>query len=140
MNIFEEIKKLEIEKAWYQKSKSKSMFDDNFFGQIEELMEQIWEMFQDIIIKKFKTEYTSLWNYEAKIKINDPDNFLNKLITIRLTYKKNDIKFWYIHPEILSDEKWQKTRIYKLWKFPIDEHKKIIDNITKKLIETIEEF
>jgi len=137
MNVFQEIKDLEFEK---NKIRSKSMFDDDFFGQIDELMEQIGDIFRNKIITEYKTEYTSLWNYEAKIKINDDDKSIFKLINIKLTYKKNDIKFWYIHPQIISDEKWKKTVTHKLWKFKIDEHKKIIKNIFEKLVEVIEEY
>ena len=137
MNVFDEIKQLEKEK---NSIKSKSMFDDDFFGQLDNLLESLEKLVSDKIIPKYKIEYTSFWNYEAKIKVNDTEKFLNKLITIKLTYKKNDIKFWYIHPEILSDEKWQKTITHKLWKFKIDEHKIILDLIIEKMIEVIEEY
>jgi len=57
MNVFQEIKDLEFEK---NKIRSKSMFDDDFFGQIDELMEQIGDIFRNKIITEYKTEYTSL--------------------------------------------------------------------------------
>jgi len=137
MNVFQEIKELEIEN---NKIRSKSMFNDDFFGQIESLVEQMQDIIQKKKIPNYTVEYTSYWNNDAKIKINDENLSIFKLIHIKLTYKKNDIKFWYIHPEILSDEKWQKTKTYKLWKFKIDEHKQILDSIFEKLIEVIEEY
>lgn len=137
MNVFQEIKDIEIEK---NKIRSKSMFNDDFFGQIKTLIEEMENKIQEKIIPNYNVEYTSYWNNDAKIKINDKDQSIFKLIHIKLTYKKNDVKFWYTHPEILSDEKWQKTITYKLWKFKIDEHKIIIDSLIEKTIEVIEEF
>jgi hypothetical protein len=116
------------------------MFDDDFFGQLDEIISWLEKKVTEKIIPNYCIEYTAYWNYEAKIKINDTEKFLNKLITVRLLYKKNDIKFWYINPEILSDEKWQKTITYKLWKFKIDEHKIILDLIIKKMIDVIDEY
>ena len=137
MNVFQEIKDLEFEN---NKIRSKSMFNDDFFGQIKTLVEHMQDMIQEQIIPNYKIEYTSYWNNDAKIKINDKDQSIFKLIHIKLTYKKNDIKFWYIHPEILSGEKSQKTVTHKLWKFKIDEHKKVIDSILERLVEVIEEY
>ena len=137
MSVYDEIKLLEEEK---KKIRSKSMFDDDFFGQIETLIEEIEEIVSKEIISNYWIEYTSYSNNSAKIKVNDKQKSIFKLINIKLTYRKSDIKFWYIHPEILSDEKWQKTVTYKLWKFKIDEHKKILNSILEKLIEVIEEY
>ena len=137
MNVFEEIKLLEKEK---NKIRSKSMFDDDFFGQIDTLIEEIEKLVYKNIIPNYQVEYTSYSSKSAKIKINDNNQSILKLINIKLTYKKNDIKFWYIHPEILSDQKWQKTIIHKLWKLRIDEHEKILNSILETLVEVIEEY
>jgi hypothetical protein len=56
MNVFDEIKQLEKEK---NSIKSKSMFDDDFFGQLDNLLESIEELVSDKIIPKYKIEYTS---------------------------------------------------------------------------------
>lgn len=137
MNVYDEIKQLELEK---NSIKSKSMFDWDFFAEIDFLMEEIEIAFKDKIITKYQTEYTSVWNYEAKIKISDSKKWILKLINCKFNYKKNDIRFWYINLEILSDAKWQKTITHKLWKFPILEHEKIVEKLIEKLIEVIEEY
>ncbi len=137
MNIFQEIKELEAEK---KKIRSKSMFDDDFFGQLDDILEQIEKLVSEKIIPNYKIEYTSYSNNSAKIKVTDKEKGIFKLINCKLTYRKSDVKFWYIHPEILSGEKWQKTITYKLWKFKIDEHKIILDSIIEKMIEVIEAF
>lgn len=120
--------------------KSKSKFDDDFFGQIETLIEKLDNMVSGNIGKKYSVEYTNYSNNSIKIKINDNQKSIFKLIHCKLTYKQNDINFWYIHPEILSDVKWQKTITHKLEKFNIVDHKKILDSISEKLIEVIEEY
>jgi hypothetical protein len=102
MNVYDEIKEFELQK---KKIKSKSMFDDDFFGQIKTLIEEIEKVISKNIITEYSVEYTSYSSNSAKIKINDKQKVIFKLINCKLTYKKSDIKFGYIHPEISSDEK-----------------------------------
>ena len=137
MNVYEEIKQLEIENA---KIRSKSMFNGDFIGEIDQLIKKLEEEYSKRILKNYKIEYSSYWANSAKVKITDPEKVIFKLIHCKLTYKKNDIKFWYIHPEIISDEKWQKTVTYKLWKFTITDHDKIIKAVLEKTIEAIDEY
>ena len=137
MSVYDEIKQLEEDK---KKIRSKSMFDDDFFGQIDTLIDELENIVNTKIIPNYWIEYTSYSSNNGKIKVNDKQKSIFKLINIKLTYRKSDIKFWYIHPEILSDEKWQKTITYKLWKFKIDEHEKILNDILEKLVEVIEEY
>jgi len=56
MNVFQEIKDLEFEN---NKIRSKSMFNDDFFGQIKTLVEHMQDMIQEQIIPNYKIEYTS---------------------------------------------------------------------------------
>jgi len=65
---------------------------------------------------------------------------IDKLIVCNFNYKKLDIKFWYINPEFIVSEKWQKTKKYALWKFTISDTDEILKVFLNKLIEIIEEF
>lgn len=135
MKIFGKVKDMEEVSI-----KSKSKFDEDFFEHIEILIEEIDKIVTENISKKYSVEYINYSNNSIKIKINDEQKLIFKLIHCKLTYKQNDINFWYIHPEILSDVKWQKTITHRLEKFNILDHKKILNSISKKIIEAIEEY
>ncbi len=137
MTVFDEIKNLEREG---KKIRSKSMYNDDFFGQLNEILEKLEELISKKITPYYEVEYTSYSNNSAKLKINDKKKSIFVLIHCKFIYKKNDIKFWYINPEIILNKKGQKTITYKIWKVKIDEHNIILKKIVQKIIEVIEEF
>jgi len=137
MNVYDEIKQLEIES---NKIRSKSMFTDNYNDEMEILVEKAKEIVDEFVIPEYNIEYTSYWNYDFKVKINDDSKLIYKLIHCTFAYKKNDVKFWYINLEISISEKSQKTITHKIWKFPILEQDSIIKVLKEKLISAIEEY
>ncbi len=132
VKTYEEIHELSI--------KSKKKYSWNFEQELQKIIESSEEVIRSEIIPKYSVEYTEFWNYTVKIKINDKTKMINKLIVCNFNYKINDVKFWYINPEFLSTEKWQKTRKYPLWKFSIDDTDKIMQDFIIKLVDIIEEF
>jgi hypothetical protein len=132
VKTYEEIHDLKI--------KSKQKFGWDFDAELKKIIESSEESIRKNIIPKYWVEYTEFWNFTVKIKINDTTQMINKLIVCNFNYKQIDLKYWYIHPEFSSTEKWQKTRKYPLGKFSITDTDEIIKVFTENLIEIIEEF
>lgn len=131
-----------LEKMWFIETsiKSKVKFNWDFYAELEKLMELVEKAIDEEIVPIFHVEYTDWWNASIKIKVNDTDKKIEKLITCNFTYNKTDEKFWYIDPQFLSSEISKKTQVYNMWKFPIKDKKKIIKKFIEKLIFIIEEY
>lgn len=131
-----------LEKMWFIETsiKSKVKFNWDFYTELENLMELVEKAIEEEIAEKFHIEYIDGSNASIKIKVNDADKKIEKLITCNFTYNKTDEKFWYIDPQFLSSEISKKTQVYNMWKFPIKDKKKIIKKFIEKLIFIIEEY
>lgn len=131
-----------LEKMWFIETsiKSKVKFNWDFYAELENLMELVEKAIEEEIAPKFHIEYTDGWNASIKIKVNDADKKIEKLITCNFTYNKTDEKFWYVDPQFLSSEISKKTQVYNMWKFPIKDKKKILQKFVEKLIFIIEEY
>jgi len=120
--------------------KSKIMFQWSFDKELEKIIDEAKKVIIKNILPWYWIDYTEYGDYIIKIKINDKELLIEKLITCIFNYKKNDVKFWYINPEFIVTEKWKKTKKYSLWKFTISDTDKIINIFLNKLVEIIEEF
>lgn len=120
--------------------KSKVMFKWDFTGEIKKIMWKVEKLVAKEIISKYWVEYTIYSKYWFKIKIDDIDKWIEKLITCNFTYNKTDEKFWYIDPQFLVNEVSKKMRVYDMWKYPILEHDLILKDFIKKFVAVIEQF
>jgi len=120
--------------------KSKVKFQWDWAKELEKIISEVEKIVEKKIIPNYQVGYTGYGDYIVKIKINDRKLLIDKLITCSFNYKKLDVKFWYINPEFIVTEKWQKTKKYNLWKFTISDTTKILDVFITKLLEIIEEF
>lgn len=121
-------------------NKSKVKFSWNFEKELKSLMNQVEVAVKKYIIPKYRVEYTSYSNSSVKIKINDTDKSISKLITCNFTYNKTDERYWYVDPQILSSQISQKTKILGMGKFPILEKDRIVETFIKTLLAVIEEY
>lgn len=132
------LKELEEERNLWIKSKRK--FDWDFKQLLKDFVSNIEISITEKIIKNYWVEYTSYWDQIIKVKVKDKNLMIEKLITCTLFYNKNDIRYWYITPLFVSEEKWQKAKKYELSRFSITDNDIIVNSIINKLEEVIEEF
>lgn len=121
-------------------NKSKVKFSWDFEKELKSLMNQVEVAVKKYIIPKYRVEYTSYSNSSVKIKINDTDKSISKLITCNFTYNKTDERYWYVDPQILSSQISQKTKVHGMGKFPILEKERIVETFIKTLLAVIEEY
>lgn len=136
--IKEQVKKLR--KSQIQPIKSKVMFNWDFEWNIKILLEKLWEAVEKQILPNYKLDYINFSNASLKVKVNDKEKMIEKLITFNLAYHNMDKKFGYIDPQFLSDEISQKTRIHNLWRFLVTDYDTLINAFIRKLIFIIEEY
>ena len=120
--------------------KSKVMFKWDYLWEIKKIMTKIEKIVTKDVLTKYWIEYTSYSKYWFKIKIDDIEKSIEKLITFNLTFTKNDEKYWYIDPQFLSNEISKKTKIYDMWKYSILDHDKLLNDFIKKIVLVIEDF
>ncbi len=121
-------------------NKSKVKFSWNFHEEMEKLLKKVEKAVKTEIVPNYQVEYVNYWTASMRIKINDKNKWIEKLITCNFTYNNVDERYWYIDPELLSSELSQKTKVYSMWKFPIIEHERIVVDFVKKLIIVIESY
>lgn len=136
--IKEQVKKLR--ESQKQPIKSKVMYKWDFVDEVKDLVETLWEVIEKEILPKYKLDYINFANASLKIKVNDKDQMIEKMITFNLAYNIMDKKFGYIDPQFICDEISKKTKVYSLGRFFIKDKEKIINNFLKMLVWIIEEY
>ncbi|MDD2907553.1 MAG: hypothetical protein PHH98_02830 [Candidatus Gracilibacteria bacterium] len=136
--IEEQVKKLR--ESQVKPIKSKVMFNGDFLGEMEKLIEKIEIAVEKEIAPNYGLEYLNFGNTSIKIKINDKTQLIEKLITCNFAYNNVDERYGYIDPQFLSAEMSKKTKVHNLGKFPITEHEKIVKAFIKMLVNIIEEY
>ncbi|MDD2871041.1 MAG: hypothetical protein PHS49_03545 [Candidatus Gracilibacteria bacterium] len=121
-------------------NKSKVKFNGDFGKEMEKLMNLVETEVKKHILSKFRVEYTSYGNSSMKIKINDSDKAIEKLITCNFTYNKTDERYGYVDPQFLLNEIGKKTKIYDMGKYSILDSDKITKKFIKMLISIIEMY
>ena len=132
------LKELEDARNLWIKSKIKFQWD--FKKSLNELVSKLEIKISEKIIKNYWVEYTSYWDQIIKVKVNDKNQMIEKLITCTLFYNKNDKTYGYITPLFTSAEKSQKTKKYELTRFSLSDIDLIVDKVIGKIVEIVEEF
>ncbi|EKE26363.1 MAG: hypothetical protein ACD_4C00313G0010, partial [uncultured bacterium (gcode 4)] len=73
-----------------------------------------------------------------KIRINDDERKIFKIINCVFRHDNHDKKFWFCHIEFALNEISKKPRVHYVWKFGILEKEKITEKISKDLVYCIE--
>jgi len=121
-------------------NKSKVKFSWDFENEIEKLMKMIEKSINKEIAPKYRIEYCNYWKNNLKIKINDNDKLIEKLIAFNLAYNNTDERYWYIDPQFLVNELWKKTKVIGMWKISIMDKENIIEKFIKILLSIIEQY
>ena len=132
------LKELEENRNLWIKSRKKFGWD--FKQLLKDLVSELEIGIAEQIIKNYWIEYTSYWDQIIKVKINDKNLMIEKLITCTLVYNSNDVRYWNITPIFVSAEKWQKAKKHELKSFAIMDKDVIVKAVVRKLLEVIEEF
>lgn len=114
--------------------KSRVMFNWKYFQELEKLMEMVEEFVEKEIVPNYAIDYVNYWNSNLKIKVNNTEEWIERLINCVFKYNQNnDLKYWYIHLEFLVSELSQRTKAYSSGKFLISDKNKIMTAFSEKL-------
>lgn len=120
--------------------RSKVKFNGNYFKELENLMEKIEGLIETDIVPNFAVEYTNYWNSNVKIKIDDRENDIERLINCVLEYTKNDERYGYINLKFQITEFSQNKKVFDSGKFFIKDTEKILKKFMSDLKPIITEI
>jgi hypothetical protein len=120
--------------------KSKVMFNWKYYKELEDLMEKIEGLVEKEIVPNYPIEYISYWNSNIKVKVDDRENDIERLINCALEYTKNDERYWYINLKFLVTEFSQNKKVFDSGKFFIRDKDKILAKFLNDLKPKITEI
>lgn len=120
--------------------KSKVKFTNKFDELVEETLEYLFDFYEKELLSKFKLDYIEISSKTVKIKVNDPDLFIQKIIMVTFESTKVDEKYWNARVELHVSEVSRKPKFYLVWKFNITHKELIAQKTLNLLIEAIEEI
>lgn len=120
--------------------KSKVKFTNKYDKLVEETLEYLSDFFEKELLPKYNLDYIEVLSKNLKIKVNDPDLFIQKILTITFESTKVDEKYWNSRIELLVTEVSRKPKFYLIWKFNITQKELIAQKWLKVVIDAIEEI
>jgi hypothetical protein len=121
-------------------NKSKVKFKWKFSYELQKTIDEVEEDIEEELNKHFKVGSILAWNNNLKIRINDEEQKIQRIINIVFRYDNNDEKFWNTNIELASSELSKKPNLHFVWKFSILDREKIVEKVLKDLIEWIKEI
>jgi len=131
------VKMKEAQTRWI---KSKVRFNWKFEDEFDKTIDLVEDFLEKELEKHFKLDSIISWNNNLKIRINDEQQWIQRIVNCVFRYDKNDIKFWYTHIELASSELSKKSKLHYVWKFSIVDREKIKEKILKDLIAWLKEI
>ncbi|EKD66343.1 MAG: hypothetical protein ACD_49C00050G0013 [uncultured bacterium (gcode 4)] len=131
------VKMKEAQAGWI---KSKVRFKWKFEDEFEKTIDIVEDFLEKELEKHFKVDSIISWNNNLKIRINDAEQGIQRIVNCVFRYDKTDIKFWYTHIELASSELSKKSKLHYVWKFSITDREKIKEKVLKDLIVWLKEI
>lgn len=131
------VKMKEAQAGWI---KSKVRFKWKFEDEFEKTVDAVEDFLEKELEKHFRVDSIISWNNNLKIRINDAEQGIQRIVNCVFRYDKNDIKFWYTHIELVSSELSKKSKLHYVWKFSIIDREKIKEKVLSDLIAWLKEI
>lgn len=102
----------------------------------------------DVVEEEIENElhkYFGVWSIlsgknNIKIRINDEEKNIQRIVNCVFRYNNTDEKYWNVDIELASSQLSKKPNIKHIWKFKVLDRKNIVENIMEYLIEWINEI
>ena len=120
--------------------KSKAVFWKKFEEEITKTIEWLAEFLDVNLENNYEIDYVDIWVRSIKIKVNDEEKFIFKIINCIFDYNKVDEKYWNTRVELTINEQSKKPIFYMVWKFNIIDRDEINTKTLKLVIKWIEEI
>lgn len=118
--------------------KSKLKFTQDFNKELQKTMEELAVFLDKELDGLYDMDYVDLWHKNIKIKVNDDNKFIYKMINIVVDYNAVDEKYGNIHFNISIHELSQAPKFFLFWKISVLDRHQACEWILKILLKQIE--
>lgn len=126
-------RELQWTKPERQTPKSKVKFNGNFREELEKVITQMEEYFENEFSKEIAIDSVIAGNNEIKIRINDEDKWIQCIINCIFRYHHNEEKHGNINIELGVYEVSKKTKVHFVGTFGIREYSRIKQSILEDI-------
>lgn len=133
-------KELATKDYFHKYAKSKIKFCWDYKNELKKLVSLIVEKLEESDKERKIIKFIETSNNGVKIKIDDKDRKITRIIECIIRHDNNDEKYGNCHIELVTKELSKKARLYYVGKFQIQNHNDIAEKIIKDLSLSIEEI
>lgn len=120
--------------------KSTLKFSWNFEDELDKTVQILWEFLDKNLETLFDLDYVDIGNKSIKIKVNDAQLFIEKMVHIVIDYNSVDEKYGNIRVEITVNEVSRKPKFYLVGKLNVLEREEICKKSLRLVQKAIEEI
>lgn len=128
---------LRYTKTEKQSTRSTVRFQWDFRDELQKTIDILEVYFEEELWKYFVVDSVLAWGNEIKIRINDDEKNIRRVVNCIFRYHHNEQKFWNINIELGSYELSKKTMIYFVGTFSITDRERIKKFLLKDVINCI---
>lgn len=121
-------------------NRSKVKFIWKYTDELKITIDMVEKAIEKELSKHFKIGSILSWNNNLKIRINDPELWIQRIVNCMFRYSVNDAAYGNTIIDLASCELSKRPRLHPVWKFRILDREKIIEKILKDLIVGIKEI
>ncbi len=112
-----------------------------FHGDYKEELKKLLEMAEEILEKElslhFSVDSIASGNNEIKVRIDDTEKWIARMITCSFRHHHDDVKYGRIYVELTVTEVSMKPRSHLVGQFSILDQKKICEKLLKDVLRSI---
>jgi len=127
----------QIPKTWIR---SKAKFTKNFSEELSLTIQEVWEFLDTELEKNYQVEYVDISWRNIKIKIEDEEKFIFRIVNCVFENNSTDEKFGNTRIDLTFTELSKKPRYAVVWKFNILERENIKIQTLKQIVIWLEEI
>ena len=108
-----------------QSTHSTVRFNGDFKAELQKTIDMLDVFFEAELGKYFVVDSVLSGNYEIKIRINDEEKNIRRVVNCIFRYHHDEKKFWNINIELASSELSKKTKVHFVGTFSIIDRERI---------------
>lgn len=128
---------LRYNKPEKQSSRSTVRFQWDFRSELQKTIDILDEFFEAELGKYFVVDSVLSGNYEIKIRINDDEKNIRRVVNCIFRYHHDEQKFWNINIELASYELSKKTKVHFVGTFSIIDRERIKKILLNDVLDCI---
>lgn len=135
-----DISHFKIKELQLNKINSKVKFAGKFQEELQKSIDSVEKFIEKELPKHFQVGSILSWKNNLKIRINDKEKNIQRIVNCVFRYDKKDERYGNTNIELASSELSKKPNLHYVGKFSITDTEGIKERILKDLIEWINEI